>query len=41
MKNMTEKPEEDNIWEYYTGKGNHTLTRSYKRVMGFDKNKIM
>jgi len=38
---MTEKPERDNIWSFYTGENDYEKTRNYKNVFGFDQTKIV
>ena len=41
LKNMTVKPERDNIWTFYTGEKNSSSTRMIKNAYGFDRSKIV
>ncbi len=41
LANMTDVPDKDNIWSFYTGKDDYKKTRSYKNVLGFNETKIV
>ena len=38
---MTDKPDNDNIWEMRTGKNSSKMIRQYVRIFGYDEGKIM
>lgn len=41
LNNMTEIPEDWDIWSMYTGKGDYKLTRAFKTVAGYNQSYIM
>lgn len=40
LNNMTNKPDDDNIWSMYTGVGNKSLTRQYRTILGLNDSVI-